>query len=354
VPAFSFFIFNPQTESKFSWLYILDPLTFCMEHVLSFQSHVSYGYVGNRAATLPLNLLGFEVTAVHSTALSTHLGYGRQYVKGSKNSAEALEQIVEGLEAAGVFYDHQLVLSGFLPDASCVKAVGETVQKLLSESNTDQARYTIYLLDPVMGDDGQYYLPEDIRPAFQSILHLAHIITPNQFEAEELTGLKIKDVKSLQECLDKLHEQVQNIVISSINLGEKGQLTTVVSSKEDDAIYLLSYPLQSAKFNGAGDLLSALILAYYQKCQISDHSPPRLVQATFRALQTMTLVLRRTLDAARETSTEHQDSSCIISKKYELRLVQSIDSILDTRTFDHSDLRDDHITVQKIARGPTI
>jgi pyridoxine kinase len=34
--------------------------------VLSVQSHVVSGYVGNKSATFPLQLLGFEVDAINS------------------------------------------------------------------------------------------------------------------------------------------------------------------------------------------------------------------------------------------------------------------------------------------------
>lgn len=45
-------------------------------NILSIQSHVAYGYVGNRAATFPLQRLGFDVWAVNTVQFSNHTGYG--------------------------------------------------------------------------------------------------------------------------------------------------------------------------------------------------------------------------------------------------------------------------------------
>ena len=44
--------------------------------ILSIQSSVAYGYVGNCAATFPLQRLGHEVWPVHTVHFSNHTGYG--------------------------------------------------------------------------------------------------------------------------------------------------------------------------------------------------------------------------------------------------------------------------------------
>ena len=45
-------------------------------NILSIQSHVVYGHVGNSAATFPLQRLGFEVWPIHTVQFAHHTGYG--------------------------------------------------------------------------------------------------------------------------------------------------------------------------------------------------------------------------------------------------------------------------------------
>lgn len=58
--------------------------------VLSIQSHVVHGYVGNKSATFPLQVLGFEVDAINSVHFSNHTGYGK--FKGQVLSDEELSE----------------------------------------------------------------------------------------------------------------------------------------------------------------------------------------------------------------------------------------------------------------------
>ena len=47
-----------------------------MQTILSIQSAVAYGHVGNSAATFPLQRLGHEVWPVPTVVFSNHTGYG--------------------------------------------------------------------------------------------------------------------------------------------------------------------------------------------------------------------------------------------------------------------------------------
>ncbi|KAK2570794.1 Pyridoxal kinase [Acropora cervicornis] len=117
--------------------------------VLSIQSHVVSGYVGNDSATFPLQVLGFEVDTINSVQLSNHTGY--EHIKGQVLDAKELKVLFEGLKLNNIhFYSHLLTVC-----------------------------------DPVMGDAGQFYVPEELMPVYRDqILPQVDIITPNQFEAE--------------------------------------------------------------------------------------------------------------------------------------------------------------------------
>ncbi|MBZ3871429.1 Pyridoxal kinase [Sciurus carolinensis] len=156
--------------------------------VLSIQSHVVRGYVGNRAATFPLQVLGFEIDAVNSVQFSNHTGY--THWKGQVLNAQELHELYAGLKLNGVNkYDY--VLTGYTRDKSFLAMVVDIVQELKQQNSK-----LVYVCDPVMGDkwngEGSMYVPEDLLPVYrEKVVPVADIITPNQFEAELLSGRKI-------------------------------------------------------------------------------------------------------------------------------------------------------------------
>mmetsp|Transcript_19849 Transcript_19849/g.21943 ORF Transcript_19849/g.21943 Transcript_19849/m.21943 type:complete len:146 (-) Transcript_19849:117-554(-) len=71
------------------------------KRVLSIQSHVVYGYVGNKAAVFPLQLLGFDVDSVNSVHFSCHTGY-KFFPHGEIMNGDQLRTILQGLESNGL------------------------------------------------------------------------------------------------------------------------------------------------------------------------------------------------------------------------------------------------------------
>ncbi|KAI1241500.1 hypothetical protein IHE44_0004973 [Lamprotornis superbus] len=175
--------------------------------VLSIQSHVVRGYVGNKAATFPLQVLGFEVDTVNSVQFSNHTGYA--HWKGQVLNSDELHELYEGLKLNKVNrYDY--VLTGYTRDTSFLAMVVDIVQEL-KQQNSD----LVYVCDPVMGDkwngEGSMYVPKDLLPVYRDkVVPVADIITPNQFEAELLTGRKIYTEKDALECC---------ILLFAFNLG---------------------------------------------------------------------------------------------------------------------------------------
>lgn len=180
--------------------------------VLSIQSHVVSGYVGNKSAVFPLQILGFEVDMINSVQFSNHTGY--PHFKGHILDSGQLGQLIEGLELNNLHSKYSHLLTGYIGSTSFLEKVSETV-KLLKSSN----RSLTYVCDPVMGDEGKLYVTPDLLPIYQNtILPLADIVTPNQFEAELLTGIKITNLESAFKAIDLIHDKgVKLVVISSTN-----------------------------------------------------------------------------------------------------------------------------------------
>ncbi|KAJ7807287.1 Ribokinase-like protein [Mycena olivaceomarginata] len=255
--------------------------------VLSIQSHVVFGYVGGKAAVFPLQCLGYDVDVVNTVHFSNHSGYGR--LGGTKTTASELTAIFESLQRNQLLLPDRL-LTGYIPGAEGLLVVADLVEKLKSEKPD-----LVYVLDPVLGDSGRLYVAPDVIPVYRRMLPLSTVITPNWFEVETLTDVKLTDLPSLRRALTVLHEhyRVPNVVISSIPLAAWLQaalpprLTSALDDSESPYLLCISssanssegalstvhaqtVPLLPGYFSGVGDLFSALLLAHF----VSPLSPP--------------------------------------------------------------------------------
>ncbi|XP_050392766.1 pyridoxal kinase isoform X2 [Patella vulgata] len=276
--------------------------------VLSIQSTVVYGYVGNKSATFPLQVLGFDVSTINSVQFSNHTGYGK--FKGQILDSNDIGALYEGLKQNNLLkYSH--VLTGYIGSKSFLEKVGEMVSEIKAKSPSVK-----YVCDPVMGDHGKMYVPQELLPVYRDvIIPLADIITPNQFELELLTEVSIRSIEDCVKAIDILHERgVVTVVLSSSLLGNDGHLLCIASSviggKKES--YKVEMPFLPATFSGTGDLFAATLLAWI-------HKDKNLKTAIEKTVSTLQAVIRRTLDhaislAGQEKPTTHQ---------LELRLIQS-------------------------------
>ncbi|EIW75151.1 bud site selection protein 16 [Coniophora puteana RWD-64-598 SS2] len=245
--------------------------------VLSIQSHVTYGYVGGKAAVFPLQCMGFDVDVINTVNFSNHSGYG--HLGGTKTSAEELERIIASMKHIGLLRPDRL-LTGYTSSAEALQVVHKLAADL-RQINPD----LVYLLDPVLGDSGKLYVSPETVPVYRAMLPLATVITPNWFEVEVLTDIKMSDMFSLRAAIQKLHDEyhVPNVVISSIPLRQwlidsLPESIRPPQSADEDAQYLLCIsssatgpstvharcvPLIPGYFSGVGDLFSALLLGHF-------------------------------------------------------------------------------------------
>lgn len=298
--------------------------------VLSIQSHVVRGYVGNRAAMFPLQVLGFEVDAVNSVQFSNHTGYA--HWKGQVLTSQELHVLYEGLKANRVNkYDY--VLTGYTRDKSFLAMVVDIVQELKQQN----ARL-VYVCDPVMGDkwngEGSMYVPQDLLPVYrEKVVPMADIITPNQFEAELLSGRKIHSQEEAFEVMDVLHGMgPDTVVITSSDLPSpqgRDYLMALGSQrmrKPDGSTVTQRIRLEMHKldavFVGTGDLFAAMLLAWTHK------HPDNLKVACEKTVSAMQHVLQRTIRCAKAEAGEGQKPS---PAQLELRMVQSRKDIEDPK-----------------------
>ena len=111
---------------------------------------------------------------------SNHTGY-RQWT-GTKVSAEEITDLYQGLKQS-YLTEFDMMLSGYIPGAPAVEAVGRIAEEL-KETGRSKPGSFFWVLDPVMGDNGQLYVAQDVVPAYRKLINHADLILPNQFEAE--------------------------------------------------------------------------------------------------------------------------------------------------------------------------
>ncbi|XP_066478516.1 pyridoxal kinase [Tiliqua scincoides] len=290
--------------------------------VLSIQSHVVRGYVGNRAAAFPLQVLGFEIDTVNSVQFSNHTGY--DHWKGQVLNSDELHELYEGLKLNNVnHYDY--VLTGYTRDKSFLGMVVDIVQELKQQNSN-----LVYVCDPVMGDkwsgEGCMYVPEDLLPVYKNkVVPVADIITPNQFEAEILTGRKIHTEKEAIEVMDILHNMgPETVVITSSDLQAPSgndylialgsQRRTAANGTIVTQRIRMESPKVDAVFVGTGDLFAAMLLAWTHK------HPDNLKVACEKTVSAMQHVLQRTITCAKAQAGEGKKPN---SAQLELRMVQS-------------------------------
>lgn len=246
--------------------------------ILSIQSHVAYGRVGNRSAVFPLELIGYEVIAIHTVQFSNHTGYGKW--TGEVFSANHIRDILQGVEERGSL-QCQAVLSGYMGDAETGRAILEAVDKA-RKNNPD----AIYCLDPVMGDYGRDFF---VRPGIPELIKeeavkRANIITPNQFEAEYLAGLKIESVDDAKEASRRISAMGPQIVLITSFMANHS--ISIFMSQGDKYWVIKTDKLEiDPEPNGAGDLTAALFLGRYLEKRNAVDALEKMTNSVYAVFQ---------------------------------------------------------------------
>jgi len=302
-----------------------------IKRVLSIQSHVVHGYVGNRAAVFPLQLLGFDVDFINSVHFACHTGY-KHFPHGEVMDGDQLRTILEGLEVNGLIGKDdddggdnsdaiRSILTGYIGSASFLEAVVD-VLKTVRKYNPD-ARF---VCDPVLGDNGSFYVPENLVEVYKTVvIPVANVVTPNQFETEQLTGVKIETVDDARKACEILHKMGPSVVfITSLELDESqgegdacNKSITIIASKRsnndgENQMWRIDCPKIPDSFTGTGDVTASLLLGHL------DNNPDDLALVMEKVINTMYILIQRTHEAKGKTV-----------RAKELRLIQSKDIILD-------------------------
>jgi len=225
--------------------------------VISIQSQVAYGHVGNSAAVFPLQMHGIDVIAVPTTLLSNRPGYPT--IRGRVLDASLVADLLLGVEERGAVDTCQMILSGYLGSPEIAAVVAEFVARAKARNPA-----LTYCCDPVLGDrDRGLFVQADIPPLVRDRLcRLADIITPNHFEFEWLCGAKAATVDQVIEAAQTLMARgPSTVVVTSAELAEtpEGEIETLAI--EETQAWRVRTPKLSISPSGTGDLFAALLVA---------------------------------------------------------------------------------------------
>jgi pyridoxine kinase len=249
-------------------------------NLLSIQSHVAYGHVGNSAAVFALQRLGIEVWPVHTVQFSNHTGYGQW--RGGVFDAAMIADVIAGLAERGVLGECDGVLSGYMGAADIGEAILDAVARV-KQANPAAA----YCCDPVIGDAERGVFVRPGIPEFMRALAVpaADVVTPNQFELAQLIGRPVSTLADLRAAVEAVHALGPRvIVVTSVTTEDTPKDALDVLVSDEGASFLVRTPRLPIVANGAGDLIAALFFGHFLRSGVVQDALSCAVSAVFGVL----------------------------------------------------------------------
>ena len=253
--------------------------------VISIQSQVAYGHVGNSAAVFPMQMHGIDVIAVPTTLLSNRPGYPT--IRGRVLEAQLVADLLLGVEERGALDTCEAILSGYLGSPEIAAVVAD----FIARAKARNPRLT-YCCDPVLGDrDRGLFVQADIPPLVRDRLcRLADIITPNHFEFEWLCGAKATTIEQLiAQAQTLMSRGPSTIVITSAELADTpdGQIETVAVERFNarSHAWRVRTPKLPISPSGTGDLFAALLVSVRVRGSDTPDALGHAASAVFAVLE---------------------------------------------------------------------
>ena len=248
--------------------------------ILSIQSAVAYGHVGNSAAVFPLQRIGVEVLPVYTVNFSNHTGYGEW--GGPLIAPDDVRAVIAGVEARGAFTEVDAVLSGYQGGEGIGEVIIDTVARVKAANPA-----AIYACDPVMGNakSGCFVAPAIPILLRERVVPVADLITPNQFELGYLTDTEPDTLESTLASADLARAMGPSIVlVTSVERPDREEGTIEMLAVTDDGAWIVQTPLLPMKANGSGDVTAALFTAHYLRTRDAADALARTVSSVYDLL----------------------------------------------------------------------
>lgn len=245
--------------------------------VLTIQSHVVAGHVGNSAAVFCLQRSGVEAWGLDTLQFSNHTA--AKGWTGDVFSAEHLAKLIDGLAVCSGLENCDGVLSGYLG----AKAAGEVVLNAVERVRNANPN-AFYCCDPVMGDNGTLYVAKDIPDFMRNrAVPAADFITPNRFELGWLANQSVNSEADAIAAARRLigNGRLKSVVVTGLPVGTDGFAALAI---ESDSVWRVVTPKLSFDASvccGAGDMTAALLVANFVKTSRLPESMAKAVSSVW-------------------------------------------------------------------------
>jgi pyridoxine kinase len=249
-------------------------------NLISIQSHVAYGHVGNSAAVFPLQRMGVEVWPIHTVQFSNHTGYGQW--QGRVFDAALIRDLAAGLDTRGVLGECDGVLSGYVGSPEIGEAILDCVATV---RRANPAAH--YCCDPVIGDVGKgVFVREGVAEFMRhKAILAADIVTPNHFELAHLTSRTGRTLGQARDAVKALHARgPRTVLVTSLAVDDTPQDAVDMLASDETGQFRLRTPRLDVVANGAGDAIAALFCAHYLRTGKIDEALSRAASAVFGIL----------------------------------------------------------------------
>jgi pyridoxine kinase len=249
--------------------------------ILSIQSSVAYGHVGNSAAVFPLQRLGHEVWPVLTVHFSNHTGYGAW--RGPLLAPTDVADVINGIEDRGVLGEADAVLSGYQGDPAVGAVILDAVARV-KELNPN----AVYCCDPVMGDVGRGMFVRPGIPEFMrdTVVPQADIVTPNHFELDFLADRTTTTLDEVLAAVDVVRDRgPRDVLVTSVLHDGLPENSLDVVAVSDEGAWAVTTPLLPITPNGGGDVTAALYLAHLLETGSAPEALGRTVASVFAVLE---------------------------------------------------------------------
>eukprot|EP00834_Sanchytrium_tribonematis_P004393 NODE_213_length_12556_cov_0.937063.p8 type:complete len:247 gc:universal NODE_213_length_12556_cov_0.937063:3110-3850(+) len=211
------------------------------DSILSIQSQVIHGCVGNQAASHVAHILDTQISCIPTAIFSNHKGH-KFYTQNSID----LESLIDGLRQNG-FMKFTKVIVGYLGTLDVAKIIFNLIIEIKALNPK-----CLLIIDPVMGDNDRLYVQKDLVEFYRCTLcPLADIITPNDFESNLLSDMKSGP-----------------IVITTSRIVSNDTLSLICTLK--DKSFSFNFPRIDGWFCGTGDIFSSIIACKIKDLNIND------------------------------------------------------------------------------------
>ena len=246
-------------------------------NVLSIQSQVVYGHVGNSAAAFVLQRQGHAVWQVPTVLFSNHLG--KPSYRGRAVPADQAQDMIEGLKELG-YLDHvDMLLTGYLGTAETARLAAELAGIIRAQKPN-----AIFACDPVMGDDDALYVKPDLADTIATdLVPIANVLLPNIFELARLTGRTIKDATGALEAAHALQQSsgVRVLVATGIPADRSDRIAAL--ALEGGKVHRAEAPRRKLRVAGTGDTFTALFTGHY----VRDRDAAGALRFAMQAMDTI-------------------------------------------------------------------